>query len=140
MRLIICVTNLLIIEDGGGKGLQGGLPTFQDQIFKSDTYLETCKAIKTMITRGAGSIGAAAGFAMMQAAFSAPENSYSDYIFHAKKEIEATRPTARDLFAATEKVYKAAKISKELAKKEAYLVAEEIAKAGKKIPLKTRCS
>ena len=45
---------------------QNALP-FEFKIFESETYQETCRAIITMITRGAGAIGAAAGFAMAQA-------------------------------------------------------------------------
>jgi S-methyl-5-thioribose-1-phosphate isomerase len=80
---------------------------FVFEIFKAKTYQESCIAIKTMITRGAGAIGATAGFAMAQAFLSAPEKGSTDYILAAKKEIEATRPTAQNLFFAVEKVYKA---------------------------------
>jgi S-methyl-5-thioribose-1-phosphate isomerase len=111
---------------------QNKLP-FEFEIFNSENYKETANAIKTMITRGAGSIGAAAAFAMMQAAMQAPKNIYNDFIFNAKQEIESTRPTARDLFAATERVYKAAQISAEKAVEEAHKVASEISEAGKKI-------
>ncbi len=40
---------------------------FKFKIFRSKDYQTTCKAIKTMIVRGAGAIGATAGFAMYQA-------------------------------------------------------------------------
>jgi S-methyl-5-thioribose-1-phosphate isomerase len=113
--------------------IEQNLLPFQYQIFESESYAETCRAIKEMITRGAGSIGAAAGFAMMQAAFEAPVNQYTEFIRKAKKEIEATRPTARDLFAATERVFLKAMISKENAAEEAQKIADEIAEAGRKI-------
>ena len=45
---------------------QNALP-FEFRIHEARTYLETCTAIKNMTTRGAGAIGAAAGFAMAQA-------------------------------------------------------------------------
>ncbi len=103
---------------------QNYLP-FEFKIYSSNNYRETCHAIKTMIIRGAGAIGAAAGFAMAQAAMEANKADYQDFIKKAKNEIEATRPTARNLFAATEKVYRAALISKEEAIKSASEVAEK---------------
>ncbi len=106
---------------------------FEYTIYKSETYLETCSAIKTMITRGAGSIGATAGFAMWQAVYEAPEINYKEFISKAKSEIENTRPTARDLFAAVARVYNKALISKEEAKIESHKIADENAEAGKKI-------
>lgn len=106
---------------------------YEFKIAEFKTYTDTCKAIKTMVTRGAGSIGAAAGFAMWQAVFEAPENNYIEFISKAKIEIEATRPTARDLFAATERVFENAKISKEKAKEEAQKIADETAFACMKI-------
>ena len=103
------------------------------KIHKTEKYIETCRAIKTMITRGAGAIGAAAGFAMWQAAFEAPDKNYIDFLKKAKADIEATRPTARDLFTAVNKVYEKALISRTEAEKEARKFADENAEAGKKI-------
>lgn len=111
---------------------QNKLP-FSYEIYESKTYKQTAIAIKTMITRGAGSIGAAAAFAMMQAIIEAPDNNFQEYINNAKKEIEATRPTARDLFAATERVYNASKISIQNAIDEAFLVTKEISDSCKNI-------
>ena len=106
---------------------------FEEEIFISESYKKTCEAIQTMIVRGAGSIGAAAGFAVMQAAFEAPKNNYVDFLKIAKNEIESSRPTARDLFAAVERVYKKALISVEEAEKEAQQIADETSESGKKI-------
>ena len=106
---------------------------FKEEIFVSNSYRETVFAVKTMIVRGAGSIGAAAGFAVMQASLEAPVNNYKEFINKAKKEIESARPTAKDLFTAAERVYKKALISKEDAIKEAHKFADEVASAGKKI-------
>ncbi len=103
---------------------------FSLEIFTSETRAETCLAIKTMIVRGAGSIGAAAAFAMAQGALES--HSVSDLEI-ARKAIEATRPTARDLFAAVERVFSKALISTQSAINEAIIVAEETALAGKKI-------
>jgi len=106
---------------------------FKEEIFISDNYKKTCEAIITMITRGAGSIGATAGFAMMQASYEAPKGNYNNFLLEAKKEIEETRPTAQDLFAAVNRVYNKALISLQEAEKEAQKIADETSDAGMKI-------
>lgn len=83
----------------------------QFNIYQAKDYTDTCEAIKTMIVRGAGAIGAAAGYAMAQAALQAPTVNYLLFLNEARKTIEATRPTARDLFYAVNEVYEAALIS-----------------------------
>jgi methylthioribose-1-phosphate isomerase len=138
---------------------QNALP-FEFRIFEARTCLETCQAIRSMITRGAGAIGAAAGFAMAQAILEAGagheeqegENvgfRISDFgigvtetwdtnsaigeivlnpqhrTLNARKTIESTRPTARNLFFATEKVFNAGLISAEEAYTEAQRLANE---------------
>lgn len=135
---------------------QNVLP-FGFRIYEAKTCSDTCVAIRTMITRGAGAIGAAAGFAMAQACLEAnlavkgtvesssltgqksnipsekrdPEsgnssdNQYSRFIQNARGEIEATRPTARNLFYAVEKVFEAGMQSASAAVAEAQLLAEE---------------
>ncbi len=85
--------------------IEQNLLPFEFRIFESSSYSETCEAIRTMIVRGAGAIGAAAGFAMAQA-FIEFQNDESR-IQNAKHQINATRPTARNLFYASERVYKA---------------------------------
>ena len=91
--------------------IEQNLLPFNFEIYKAQTYSETAYAIKTMIVRGAGAIGAAAGYAMAQAFLQAPENDLLNFVSKAKSEIEATRPTARNLFYATELVFEAGKIS-----------------------------
>ncbi|MCF6365805.1 MAG: S-methyl-5-thioribose-1-phosphate isomerase [Bacteroidales bacterium] len=103
---------------------------FKEDVFISDSYRATCVAIVKMITRGAGSIGATAGFAMMQAAYEAPKENFNEFLLKAKKEIEETRPTAQDLFAAVNRVYNKALISTEEAENEAHLIADETSEAG----------
>ncbi|MBU0661877.1 S-methyl-5-thioribose-1-phosphate isomerase [Candidatus Micrarchaeota archaeon] len=71
------------------------------EIAEFSDYMRTADAIKTMVTRGAGAIGASAGYAMAQA-FLAGED-----IEKARAEIEATRPTAVDLFVAVKMVFEA---------------------------------
>lgn len=93
---------------------------FKFEIYKSKNYLETCEAIKDMTVRGAGAIGSAAGFAMAQAFM---QNSD---IEKAKKDIENTRPTAQNLFYATDRVYNKA-ISSNNPQNTAYEEAQKIA-------------
>jgi S-methyl-5-thioribose-1-phosphate isomerase len=113
--------------------IEQNLLPFEFRIHEARTYLESCHAIRTMMVRGAGAIGAIAGFAMAQAAAEAPLNSYRDFIVKAKVEIESTRPTARNLFHAVEKVYAAAEISAGAASAEAQNVADRDASDSRKI-------
>lgn len=109
---------------------------FEFQIFESTDYLQTCDAIKTMKVRGAGAIGATAAFAMAQAFMEAPEKNFQSFIEEAKKNIEATRPTARNLFYATNKVFEKAvnsKIPIETAITVAQQISDEDSEASKKI-------
>jgi methylthioribose-1-phosphate isomerase len=106
---------------------------FEFKIYIAKNYQETCVAIKTMIVRGAGAIGAAAGFAMAQAYLEAPASGFEDFIVKAKKQIEETRPTARNLFYAVERVFNAGKSGVELAVKEARSIAEENIEEGRKV-------
>jgi len=110
-------TSVMMIE-------QNMLP-FTFQIYEAKTYKQTCHAIATMIVRGAGAIGAAAGFAMAQAFQKAPKNNRVKFLLRAKEQIEATRPTARNLFYATERVYAAGQKSVEAAVEEAHEVARK---------------
>lgn len=111
-------------------------------------HTDTAKAIKTMVTRGAGSIGCAAGFGMAQAAFEAaelPENKFLEYLNEAADTIRNTRPTAENLFKAVNRCLKASEWGKVSAKvenivKEAdrilsedIVASEAIAKAGSKL-------
>ncbi|HVN67298.1 MAG TPA: hypothetical protein VMT55_02925, partial [Candidatus Sulfotelmatobacter sp.] len=82
--------------------LEQNLLPFEFKIFTARTYKETCHAISTMIVRGAGAIGAAAGFAMAQAFLAKADTA------KARREIEATRPTAQNLFYAVKRVYESA--------------------------------
>ncbi len=118
-------------ENGKVKMINQELLPFRFEIFEAKTYQITCSAIKTMIVRGAGAIGAAAGFAMAQAFIQAKGNK--QFIENARIEIEATRPTARNLFYATERVYQAGLISVENAEKESQQIAKEDIEAGKMI-------
>ncbi|MFA4906327.1 MAG: S-methyl-5-thioribose-1-phosphate isomerase [Candidatus Margulisiibacteriota bacterium] len=99
---------------------QNQLP-FKFKIVKAKTCRDTCLAIKYMIVRGAGAIGAAAGFAMAQAVLEGDRE-------RGRRRIEATRPTAQNLFYGVERVYRAKD-----AYREAQAIADEDAGGCKKI-------
>ena len=101
------------------------------EIVELPTHLHTAKAIKDMVVRGAGAIGASAGFAMAQAFLEAGVD-----VDAAREHIEMTRPTAQNLFYATKRVYDAAINStnpKEAAVDAAQKIADEDAENCKKI-------
>ncbi|MBI2566173.1 MAG: S-methyl-5-thioribose-1-phosphate isomerase [Candidatus Schekmanbacteria bacterium] len=75
------------------------------------TYRETAEAIRGMLVRGAGAIGAAAGYGLAQAALQAPDAGWPTFaraLAEARQHLEATRPTAQNLFYATRRVFLAA--------------------------------
>jgi S-methyl-5-thioribose-1-phosphate isomerase len=86
-----------------------------------------------MVTRGAGAIGATAGFAMAQAYLAAEKNNDTLLIDQARRAIEATRPTARDLFYAVDRVYRAGRSGANAAWQEAQVIADENVEAAKQI-------
>ncbi|MHB1354495.1 MAG: S-methyl-5-thioribose-1-phosphate isomerase [Anaerolineae bacterium] len=72
-------------------------------------YHETAEAITTMLVRGAGAIGASAGYGMAQVVLEAPDGSgFLDFIEQGADTLRRTRPTAQDLFYAIDRVYFAA--------------------------------
>lgn len=109
---------------------------FEFRIYESKNYLDTCRAIKNMLVRGAPAIEAAAGFAMAQAFLESPDDTFWNYTGKAKSDIEATRPTAKNLFYATNRVFgaaKGAKNSRKTALMEAQKIADESVDACRKI-------
>jgi len=103
-------------------------------------YHATADAIKTMVVRGAGAIGAAAGYGMAQVVMQAPDSSaFCDELAAGRALLRATRPTAQDLFYAIERVYQAAlnadtvAQAREAALAEAERLADENAAAGEAI-------
>jgi S-methyl-5-thioribose-1-phosphate isomerase len=97
------------MEKGVVKLINQPLIPHSFEIVSFKDYRATAVAIKEMVVRGAGAIGAAAGFGMAQAVLSAPENSFSEYVNEAADCIKNTRPTAQNLFYAVEKVLAAVK-------------------------------
>lgn len=65
---------------------------------------EVVTAIREMHVRGAGLIGATAGFGMYLAALEAPEAGFSEFMTLAGKKLGESRPTARNLLWAVERV------------------------------------
>ena len=86
--------------------IEQNLLPFEFRISEARTVRDCCIAIRTMKIRGAGAIGAMAGFAMALAFMESSDGGFTDP-GTAKKEIESTRPTARNLFYATDRVYAA---------------------------------
>jgi len=98
---------------------------FSFEVVALGDYRETADAIKTMVVRGAGAIGATAGFAMAQAFVENISNPNHSFLLNAKENISGTRPTAVNLFYAVDKVYAAGMNSVEEAIKTAYDIALE---------------
>jgi methylthioribose-1-phosphate isomerase len=98
---------------------------------------DVCNAISNMVIRGAGLIGATAGYGMWMAAKEAPTNSQESFDRHMKNQalrLQATRPTASNLAWAINRQLRRLEIGTtivekiELAKAEAEAIADEDAK------------
>ena len=113
--------------------IEQNLLPFQFTIREAKTYAESCHAIRTMMLRGAGAIGAIAGFAMAQAAAEAPLQGYHSFLDNAKTIIGSTRPTARNLFYAVDRVFAAAVVSPADAVSAAQEVAENDVRDSRRI-------
>ncbi|MFH1727888.1 MAG: S-methyl-5-thioribose-1-phosphate isomerase [Pseudomonadota bacterium] len=68
------------------------------EIYTCKNHIKTAEAIKTMIVRGAGAIGATAAYGVAQATLEANKDNFNDYIKIAAETIRKTRPTAQNLF------------------------------------------
>lgn len=131
------------MEENTVKMIDQRLLPNQFSIFHARTLEETCIAIKDMTVRGAGAIGAAAGYAMAQAAHDARDKGtwFSYWMAIAENMIKSTRPTAQNLFYAVERVKKAINIKNfynftelaNLARAEAESIAHDDEEACKKI-------
>lgn len=113
--------------------IEQNLLPFEFKIHECKTYWDTCMAITDMVVRGAGAIGAAAGYAMAQAFLMSKTKTKAISIREARADIEHTRPTAENLFYAVDRVYKAGLISPENALIEAQSVAAKDAEDSKAI-------
>jgi methylthioribose-1-phosphate isomerase len=77
---------------------------FRFAIFDSTSHAETARCIRDMVVRGAGAIGAAGGYGVAQAALEAPGDGFDAFVEAAGRMLAATRPTARNLFYAVDRV------------------------------------
>jgi methylthioribose-1-phosphate isomerase len=111
--------------------IEQNLLPFEFKIFRAENHRDTCRAISSMVVRGAGAIGATAGYAMAQAFVESGDDR--DYVETARRQIENTRPTAQNLFYAVERVYNAGRHSIDQAVNEAHQIADEDAAACKTI-------
>ena len=87
------------MENNGVKLINQLLLPHKFEVYVCRNHEETAKAIKAMIVRGAGAIGAAAAYGVAQAALEAGNNNFKVYISNAAETIRNTRPTAQNLFA-----------------------------------------
>ncbi len=74
------------------------------EILSLEDYHQTACAIRDMIIRGAGAIGASGGYGMAQAILCSDKNNWKQAAQEAAKELGATRPTAQNLFYAINRV------------------------------------
>jgi len=110
---------------------QAVLPHFF-RIEELQTHRDTARAIKDMIVRGAGAIGATAAYGMAQVILEAPDSSqFSDAVHSGFQTLANTRPTAQNLFYALDRVLSATrqapsvKDARKIAIETANIVAEE---------------
>jgi len=68
------------------------------QICRLEHHTHTADAIRTMVVRGAGAIGATGAYGMAQAALEAPDAGFHEYVSQAANTMANTRPTAQNLF------------------------------------------
>ena len=127
------------MDDGVVKMIDQRLLPFRFEICSLRAHQETAEAIRAMTVRGAGAIGVAAGYAMAQAALAAPERGFDAAFQQAAALLRGTRPTARNLFYAVERVLETVEAASGLAAKRAAAVAaaqaiaDEDAAAGERI-------
>ncbi len=112
------------------------------EIHRCENHIDTARAISTMIVRGAGAIGATAGYGMAQVYLEAPADdpsTFRDFVRKGRQLLESTRPTAQNLFYAIERVsirageYSDPDEARKAALAEAERIAEEDVESCKKI-------
>jgi methylthioribose-1-phosphate isomerase len=81
------------------------------------TVGDVAAAIKDMLIRGAGLIGATAGYGMYLASLEAPRDSFDKYLKAAGENLKATRPTAVNLAWAVDRQLSAIKKGKTISEK-----------------------
>jgi len=112
------------------------------EIYSSRNHRETITAISNMTVRGAPAIGAAAAYAIAQAALEytgSDMKSFTKHLDSASISVKQARPTAYDLFYAVERIMEnilgadSPKHAKEIAINESGMYADRSADACKKI-------
>lgn len=86
----------------------------EEVYLETDDYLEVCEAIKQLVVRGAPAIGVAGGYAIALGAMkikSDSRDSFEKGYREVSRTVAATRPTARNLFFAVERMDKVAGIA-----------------------------
>jgi len=118
------------MENGVVRMINQPLIPHRFEIIDLADHHQTARSISTMIVRGAGAIGATAGYGMAQVALEAPDGAgYMDYVERGAETLRQTRPTAQDLFYAINRVLGAIKAAGSVAQARAVAVnlAEEMA-------------
>jgi len=115
---------------------------FKFAIRRFSSYMETAKAIKDMVVRGAPAIGATAGYATVQAALEFEGEGFDEFKAHMKsaaEHIKDARPTAIDLAHGADRVctemlkWGSVEKAKKVALKEAEQLADDYVGKCKKI-------
>jgi methylthioribose-1-phosphate isomerase len=79
------------------QAINQALLPFKFEIIDLQTVDDICKAIKNMIVRGAGLIGAAAAYGIYLASLAAGEKTFNEDLTLAAQKLKNTRPTASNL-------------------------------------------
>ena len=130
----------VIMEGSTVRMINQPLIPYRFELIDLPTHRDTARAIRTMVVRGAGAIGAAGGYGMAQVALEAPDGPGFDvYIAQGAETLRATRPTAQDLFYAIDQVLRSIKsagsiaAARQAAVERAQALADENAAAGETI-------
>lgn len=130
----------VIMEGSTVRMINQPLIPYRFELIDLPTHHDTAEAIRTMIVRGAGAIGAAGGYGMAQVALEAPDGpGFDAYIAQGAATLRATRPTAQDLFYAIDQVLQAiagaggVTAARQAAVERAQTLADENAAAGEAI-------
>lgn len=100
------------------------------EIISFSEYQDVAAAISNMTVRGAGAIGATAGYGVALAAQNAPNHGFWEKMMHSAEDLRKTRPTAQNLFFAIDRVMESIEEHSdepELARMVALTVAQDIA-------------
>lgn len=125
-------------EEGVVRMLNQPLIPHKFEVADFRTYQESADSITNMVVRGAGAIGATAGYAMAQGVLSAGDSVFSEDVEKAAEYIRKARPTAQNLFYAVDRVMKSIQgkppeEARKAAVAEAEAIASEDAEACRKI-------